>query len=157
MILMGVAVTAVSGCVAVEPHPSPNPSPRPETSSGIQGPGAPEPLIIEAPAKEALEAAVPPPAPGTAPHSSAGARPSAQDGAAGQNRSAGRDRTSGSERPPATSRPERRAAQDHPEEPRHSAPPSAPAFADVCTLGERYGKWPKDSPQARICRETYGD
>lgn len=62
MILMGVAVTAVSGCVAVEPHPSPGPAPRPGTSSGIQGPGAPEPLIIEAPAKEALEAAVPRPA-----------------------------------------------------------------------------------------------
>ncbi|MFJ9213989.1 hypothetical protein [Streptomyces sp. NPDC102264] len=156
MILMGVAVTAVSGCVAVEPHPSPGPSPRPETSSGIQGPGAPEPLIIEAPAKEALEAAVPPPAPGAAPRSSAGARPPAQDGSAGRDRPAGQDRTKGPERPPATSRPERRA-QDHPEERRHSAPSSAPSIADVCALGERYGKWPEDSPQARICRDTYGD
>ncbi|MFE3708347.1 hypothetical protein ACFXPE_23325, partial [Streptomyces scopuliridis] len=73
MILMGVAVIAVSGCVAVEPHPSPGPAPRPEMSSGIQGPGAPEPLIIEAPSKEALEAAVPPLAPKAAPRSSVGA------------------------------------------------------------------------------------
>ncbi|MFJ9032876.1 hypothetical protein ACIRQP_30980 [Streptomyces sp. NPDC102274] len=150
MILMGMAVTAVSGCVAVESHPSPGPAPHPGTSSGIEGPGAPEPLIIEAPAKEALEAAVPPPAPEAAPRSSAEARPPAQD------RPAGPDRTSGSERPPATSRPERRP-QDHPQGQRHSAPPSAPAVVDVCALGERYGKWPEDSPQARICHETYGD
>ncbi|MEV4972482.1 hypothetical protein [Streptomyces scopuliridis] len=149
MILMGVAVTAVSGCVAVEPHPSPGPSPRPGTSSGIQGPGAPEPLIIEAPAKEALEAAVPPPAPDAAPRSSAEARPPSQDRPASE-------WTGGSDRPPATSRPERRA-QDHREGQRHSAPSSAPAIADVCALGERYGQWPEDSPQARICHDTYGD
>ncbi|MFE4372675.1 hypothetical protein ACFRMN_31460 [Streptomyces sp. NPDC056835] len=149
MILMGVAVTAVSGCVAVEPHPSPGPSPRPGTSSGIQGPAAPRPLIIEAPAKEALEAVVPPPAPGAAPHSSAEARPPAQDRSAP-------DRASGSARPPAAPRPERRT-QDHPQEQRHSAPSSTPAIRDVCALGERYGQWPKDSPQARICRDTYGD
>ncbi|MEV6422445.1 hypothetical protein [Streptomyces sp. NPDC051662] len=149
MILMGMAVTAVSGCVAVEPHPSPGPSPRPGTSSGIQPPGAPEPLIIEAPAREALEAVVPPSAPKAAPPSSAGARPPAWDRPAP-------DRTSGSTRPPVMSRPERRP-QDHPEEQRHTAPSPAPVVTDVCALGERYGQWPKDSPQARICRDTYGD
>ncbi|MGW2512794.1 hypothetical protein ACWC0A_26055 [Streptomyces scopuliridis] len=149
MILMGVAVIAVSGCVAVEPHPSPGPATRPEMSSGIQGPGAPEPLIIEAPAKEALEAAVPPLAPKAAPRSSVGAHRPVQDRPAP-------NWTSGSARPPATSRPER-WSQDHPEEQRHSAPSSAPAVADVCALGERYGQWPEDSPQARICRDTYGD
>ncbi|MCL7376556.1 hypothetical protein [Streptomyces sp. 35G-GA-8] len=149
MILMGVAVTAVSGCMAVEPHASPGPSPRPGTSSGIQPPGAPEPLIIEAPAKEALEAVVPPSAPRSAPRSSAESRPPARDRPTP-------DRTNGSTRPPATSRPERRH-EDRPEEQRHSTPSPAPAIADVCALGERYGQWPKDSPQARICRDTYGD
>lgn len=144
MILMGMAVTAVSGCVAVEPRPAPGPAPRPGTSNGTPGPGAVEPLIIEAPAREALEAVVPPPTPKAAPRSSAEAGRTAQD------------RTSGSERPPAASLPEQRT-HERPKEQRHSVSSSAPTMADVCALGESYGQWPKDSPQALICRDTHGD
>ncbi|MFJ5730148.1 hypothetical protein [Streptomyces paradoxus] len=28
--------------------------------------------------------------------------------------------------------------------------------ADVCALGRRYGGWRADSPEATICRDTYG-
>ncbi|MFE6523456.1 hypothetical protein ACFVON_17180, partial [Streptomyces sp. NPDC057794] len=32
----------------------------------------------------------------------------------------------------------------------------APDNADVCALGRRYGGWRADSPEATICRDTYG-
>ncbi|WP_231626659.1 hypothetical protein [Streptomyces apocyni] len=35
-------------------------------------------------------------------------------------------------------------------------PGGPPTWAGLCSVGERYGGWPADSPQARICRETYG-
>ncbi|MGW2078909.1 hypothetical protein ACWCOW_18515 [Streptomyces sp. NPDC001939] len=39
----------------------------------------------------------------------------------------------------------------------HTAAPVAPGLAgEVCALGNQYGKWNPDSPEARICRETYG-
>ncbi|MFE4253252.1 hypothetical protein ACFRU3_27800 [Streptomyces sp. NPDC056910] len=39
----------------------------------------------------------------------------------------------------------------------HTAAPAAPGVPrDVCALGHQYGKWNPDSPEARICRETYG-
>jgi hypothetical protein len=31
-----------------------------------------------------------------------------------------------------------------------------PGTADVCALGERYGGWRRDSPEAVICRRTQG-
>jgi hypothetical protein len=31
-----------------------------------------------------------------------------------------------------------------------------PKNADVCALGRRYGGWQPDSPEATICRNTYG-
>ncbi|WP_327322135.1 hypothetical protein OG735_06270 [Streptomyces sp. NBC_01210] len=37
-------------------------------------------------------------------------------------------------------------------------PPVLPAARpDICALGEEYGRLPPDSPQARICREIYGN
>ncbi|MFK8909763.1 hypothetical protein ACJA3G_22355, partial [Streptomyces sp. YS-3] len=43
----------------------------------------------------------------------------------------------------------------HPAVPRVPAPP--PLIGDdVCDLGRSLGGWRPDSPQARICEETYG-
>ncbi|MFD5163912.1 hypothetical protein ACFWMJ_38690, partial [Streptomyces hawaiiensis] len=33
---------------------------------------------------------------------------------------------------------------------------SVPNSSDVCALGRRYGGWRADSPEATICRDTYG-
>ncbi|MGW4734606.1 hypothetical protein ACWEQC_36530, partial [Streptomyces shenzhenensis] len=32
----------------------------------------------------------------------------------------------------------------------------APVPPDVCALGRRYGGWHPDSPESRICEQTYG-
>ncbi|MEV8566490.1 hypothetical protein AB0436_13075 [Streptomyces sp. NPDC051322] len=40
--------------------------------------------------------------------------------------------------------------------PPHAAPRPA-ATVDVCALGKTYGGWRPDSPQAQICRRTYGN
>ncbi|MEU6179994.1 hypothetical protein [Streptomyces coeruleorubidus] len=33
---------------------------------------------------------------------------------------------------------------------------NVPDNTDVCALGRRYGGWRADSPEATICRDTYG-
>jgi hypothetical protein len=35
-------------------------------------------------------------------------------------------------------------------------PRSVPKAPDVCALGTEYGGWRPDSPEAAICRRTYG-
>ncbi|MDJ0462303.1 hypothetical protein [Streptomyces sp. H27-C3] len=149
MILVGVVVSAVSGCVAVQPRPAHTPpTDLPRLSQDVQ------PQIVQAPAREALEAVLPP-----AP------TPSAPGGGAERE----------APRRAAVARPAPASARQAPAEP--AAPPKAadrlprilpsppvpvPAGAaagtgtDVCALGEGYGGWRPDSPQARICRETYG-
>ncbi|NUS29339.1 MAG: hypothetical protein HOV92_34685, partial [Streptomyces sp.] len=47
----------------------------------------------------------------------------------------------------------------HPQHPRVEIPDVAtavPKNPDVCGLGRQYGGWRKDSPEARICEQTYG-
>ncbi len=34
--------------------------------------------------------------------------------------------------------------------------PEAPKNADMCALGRKYGGWPADSQESRICEQTYG-
>ncbi|MGW7052384.1 hypothetical protein [Streptomyces sp. NPDC054887] len=159
-LLVGVAVTAVSatvsGCVAVEPPASPAAVPAPDAPPLPRG-GAVEPQIVQAPAREALDAALRPPK-------------EAAPGAERQETPAVR-RTA---RPAPPRRPARLPAADPaparpvpaaPAPPKAAVPvprvlPSLPApvpgGADVCALGEGYGGWQHDSPQARICRDTYG-
>jgi hypothetical protein len=145
MILLGVAITAVTGCVAVEPRPVP--VPRPATSSGSRVPRDVEPQVVQAPVSEALEAVGPTGGPKKpAPRSSPEARRTAP----------GRVRGSEPPPPPATDRPRQRP-RERPKEQRTPALSPAPAVSGVCGLGEDFGGWPKDSPEARICRDVYGN
>ncbi|MDX3855282.1 hypothetical protein [Streptomyces sp. AK02-01A] len=144
MLLMGAAVTAVCGCVTVEaPRPAPGAVPRPVASSSAAGPGSVESQIVQGPAREAL-----------APIASAGPEPAGSPSPSPV-RGTGPERTSGHERPPAAPpRPRQQRPRERPAAQRPLAP--APAAGNVCVLGETYGRWPADSPQARICRNTYG-
>ncbi|MFE2935022.1 hypothetical protein [Streptomyces sp. NPDC059278] len=145
-LLMGVAVTALSGCVSVQPQPDVPPRPR---ASGPAQDLAPQ--IVLPPVHDSL-GVVPTPTP------SASASTSRRAHAA----------------PPDTGRTVPRAPRQQwrPAAPRprpHGAPPVPPAAAvpapalpapvpgsDVCALGRGYGRWPAGSPQSRICDDTYG-
>lgn len=45
---------------------------------------------------------------------------------------------------------------DVPDSVRQDVRENVPKNADVCALGRRYGGWRPDSPEASICRDTYG-
>ncbi|MFE3824810.1 hypothetical protein [Streptomyces sp. NPDC059092] len=153
MVLVGVAVTAASGCVAVGPRPAQEIRPAPPAAAPSTGPGGAEPHVVQAPVEEALERIAP--TRGVVPDASPGARrPAPGHGAGGRPASA--------ERSPAPSSP---GLREQPREAAHerSVPrlpatlPSVPTLTEVCAFGEGYGRWPADSPQARICRGTHGD
>ncbi|MFF5707177.1 hypothetical protein ACFY7H_32515 [Streptomyces sp. NPDC012794] len=168
-LLLGAAcaVSAVSGCVNVNPSPTGpaaapgGPPPRHEPRGG---PGA-LPVVVQAPALEALRAV-----PGE------GARPSAPTAAGrGSARTVPGPRTEPREAAPAAP-----AVPDIPEpaEPPGRARggaagrPPAPGRegrlppglvrelpvrpADVCALGRRHGDWDPDGPEARICAGVEG-
>ncbi|MGR8011795.1 hypothetical protein [Streptomyces hypolithicus] len=163
MILAGVAASAVSGCVAVAPHTTPAPVPVPAVDTPQLAQNV-EPQIVQAPAREALDAALPqapggaaptaerrgttevrrPPAPPAAPRHPAPARPAAEAPEAPAPRPAP---------PKATTLPRPRAL---PSLPLPVAGAGQGPGAGVCALGEGYGGWAPDSPQTRICRDTYG-
>ncbi|MFD8978535.1 hypothetical protein [Streptomyces sp. NPDC059564] len=161
-LLLGAAcaVSAVSGCVNVAPGPG-----RPATapSAGLPpqyaprgGPGA-LPVVVQAPALEALGAV-----PGEA------ARPSAPTAAArGTARTTPGTPSQALEAvPPVPDIPEPQEPARQPHGHRHDREdavrkdvrvprelmrelPVRPA--DVCALGRRHGRWHPDSPEARIC------
>ncbi|MFI1226369.1 MULTISPECIES: hypothetical protein [unclassified Streptomyces] len=147
-LLVGVAVTAVSGCVSVEPGAPP--SPRPGVAGPVQDVA---PQIVQPPAREALEV-VPEPSPSAARPSSP-APPAAGSPADGRRTGPG-----GAARPREPVDPrQRRTPHRVPDVPSVTVPavPRSPGGgADVCALGRGYGGWPAGSPQARICSETYG-
>ncbi|MEU3060523.1 hypothetical protein [Streptomyces subrutilus] len=166
-LLLGVAcaVSAVSGCVNVSPVPG---RPGAPPSAGAHprheprgGPGA-APVVVRAPALEALEAAPGQPA---RPASTAPAPRSARRG--GAEAVTGRPQAA----PPVPDIPEppvlgepgagRRDGRAHPARPDAEAErklsrelPVRPA--DVCALGRRHGRWHPDSPEARICAGVQG-
>ncbi|MDX3593926.1 hypothetical protein PV749_22670 [Streptomyces sp. ID03-2B] len=143
-LLVGLAVTTVSGCVSVEPGPAP--PPYPEVAAPVQDVA---PQIVQPPAREALEV-VPDPSRPTA-------RPPSPAPPAAASRRTG---------PAGTAPPRKRA--DPPLARTPHRPPGVPSVTvpalprvpgggtDVCALGRGYGGWPAGSPEARICSETYG-
>ncbi|MFE4055157.1 hypothetical protein ACFXP3_02420 [Streptomyces sp. NPDC059096] len=150
MALMGVAVTAVSGCVAVEPGPAQELRPAPAAAVPSPGPGGAEPQAVQSPADETLERIAPSRTP--APDASAASGPRRQAPGPGFGSGA---RPADAERPPAPPDPGpvRPRERVH-EQPEHRLPaslPSVPTLSEVCALGEGYGRWPADSPQARLC------
>ncbi|MFF9089791.1 hypothetical protein ACF1BE_25840 [Streptomyces sp. NPDC014991] len=144
-LLVTVAVSALSGCVTVR-HPT---APGPQPGSASSQPAAPrpdgsaEPRVVQAPAREALETT----------------GPSRNPGSSGP-RAPLRTRTA----PPAAHRPPLPPAAPHPDRPRRpraeapGRPPSLrlPTGTDMCALGERYGGWVNDSPQAAVCEQASG-
>ncbi|MFE2502454.1 hypothetical protein [Streptomyces rubiginosohelvolus] len=148
-LLVGLAVTAVSGCVSVAPGSVSSPPPGP----GATGPAQDvAPQIVQPPAREGLEVVPDPTRPAARPSSPA---PPAADSPA-ETRRAG---PGGAARPPERADPPQRRAPDRaPRVPSVAVPalPRVPGGADVCALGRGYGGWPAGSPQARICSEAYG-
>ena len=65
---------------------------------------------------------------------------------------------------PAARHPHNAAPHPHPEPhqpaPRTAVPPAPqglPNNTNVCALGRKYGGWKADSPEAVICKGTYGN
>ncbi|MFC9033790.1 hypothetical protein [Streptomyces arboris] len=149
-LLVGVAVTAVSGCVSVDPQEA---GPRQPPTTGSSRPAQDVfPQVVQPPGREALETIVEPsPSPGR-PASPAPPSPT-------EARRAG---------PPPAPRPPERAAPPPRSTPPRQVPvippgvlPALPqarggGLHDVCALGRGYGGWPAGSREARICEETYG-
>ncbi|WP_327366116.1 hypothetical protein [Streptomyces sp. NBC_01217] len=140
-LLVGVAVTTLSGCVSVAGQADAPSRPAAERPAQDLAP-----QIGRPPVHDSLEAV-----PAREPSASASARVSGA--------------------PPDTRRPAPRPPRQHtyPGTAQHrprQAPPAVTAPApplpapvtgkDVCALGRGYGKWPAGSPQSRICEETYG-
>ncbi|MFJ3695872.1 hypothetical protein ACIPW9_17375 [Streptomyces sp. NPDC090052] len=154
--LLGAAVSAASGCVAVPPAPAPSPSPSPGPSRTpghhAQHTG---PQIAQGPPVEALETV--PPGKGSGHR---GAPPVPRPGGeAGRGTGTGPATARHTVRParPRTAHP-RRVHRAQPAPRRYQKHPVHPSgtTSDVCALGEGYGGWSPDSPQARICHQTYG-
>ncbi|MGW6392612.1 hypothetical protein ACWFR1_19355 [Streptomyces sp. NPDC055103] len=147
----------------------PAPASAPTAESSVVPAQEVAPQIVEGPAREALEAALPAPPPSAAPPSSSSPAPrptpppaSVPASAAEQDRRTAAPPRPRGPRPTVTpgqrevARPEPRPAV--PELPGLAKlPKEAPrSRADVCDLGERYGGWDPRSDQARICHGTDG-
>ncbi|MGW4160081.1 hypothetical protein [Streptomyces sp. NPDC004788] len=141
----GMAMAALSGCVAVEPSPA-APAPAPAASSGPAGQDV-APQIVQGPAREALEAAMPDP-PTPEPRSTVTRHPAGGPAPAHRHQATNPrpDHVPGQQR--------RHPAAGMPELPEVAKAPHS--RVDVCALGEAYGGWSPRSEQARICRGTYG-
>ncbi|MGW6538028.1 hypothetical protein ACWGBV_29020 [Streptomyces sp. NPDC055051] len=164
-LLAGAAVTAaLTGCVAVDgPPPAPSPAPAPAVDPVRTAQDVEPQIVLQGPAREALEAALPSPASTTAAPRGETRR---ADGRAAPSRTPS----------PEPSSPVAGRAAPLPEvrvPPSPAAPvvpgareaarlaerlPQAPPVSrtDVCELGERYGGWDPESAQAGLCREVYG-
>lgn len=138
-LLVGVAVTAVSGCVSVEPQPGL--APRPQTSRPVQDLA---PQIVRPPVRDTLEA-LPDPKPSEAASGPAVGAPSETRRSAPQQ----------GQHPGVIGRWRAHAPRAVPA-PVPALPSSPATGSDVCALGRGYGDWPAGSPQSRICEDTYG-
>ncbi|MER5203243.1 hypothetical protein [Streptomyces sp. NPDC002825] len=151
-ILVGAAVAALAGCVSVDATPTaPTPAPAPAADTATAQDVAPQ--IVEGPALEALEAALPAPPPSAAPRATP---------PAGQHRRTVTPPRQEAPHPESVpkrqGRPHPSARPDLPELPDLRGLPKDPPVSrdEVCDLGERYGGWDHGSDQARICHGTYG-
>ncbi|QEU95867.1 hypothetical protein CP970_37460 [Streptomyces kanamyceticus] len=151
-LLLTVAVSAtVTGCVSVARPAPTEPAGATAQPSAARTDGRSRPQIVQAPAREALERMGPPPSPQPHPRAAAEEEPGANTPAAAPSRTPRPARPAPVPvRGPASARPDASATRPTP-----ATRPAAPG-ADTCTLGETYGGWDPDSPQAVICRETYG-
>ncbi|MEV6960552.1 hypothetical protein AB0M97_15390 [Streptomyces sp. NPDC051207] len=148
-LLMTVAVSALTGCVTVPRPPAPAPPTAPVRPPLPRPDGRAEPRIVQAPAREALARV----SPGreAAPAGPATRRPAAPVPQRAQQPERARQA------------PRTRSPRPEPRRPRVDLPAlpelirkQVPGTTDVCALGEVYGGWRRDSPEAAICRRTQG-
>ncbi|XIG78242.1 hypothetical protein C1N81_36800 [Streptomyces sp. SGAir0957] len=126
------------------------PAPRPDGHAGRP--------LVEAPVREALRRT------GRAPHHAPAAPGTGEPQTGSPHGAAAHAEKPPTAPRPAARRPPRRTAPAPKPPPRGAAPgpaarpvaPKPPARTDVCALGRAYGHWAPDSPQAVICRDTYG-
>ncbi|MFF0426602.1 hypothetical protein ACFYUJ_19605 [Streptomyces sp. NPDC004520] len=152
-ILVGAAVAALAGCVSVDAPPTaPTPAPAPAADT-VRPAQDVAPQIVDGPAREALEAALPAPPPSAAPRATHPAEPHRRTAAPPRPEAPHPDPV-----PERRERPRPAARPDLPELPELRGLPVEPPVsrADVCELGERYGGWVPGSDQARICHGAYG-
>ncbi|MER7677590.1 hypothetical protein [Streptomyces sp. NPDC096934] len=147
-LLVTVAVSALAGCVTVQRPAAPGPASAPTLPSPRPDGRAVE-RVVQAPGQEALQFVGPSP------------KPSPEE-----SRATGRHHAA----PPAQAAPQVPAQRHAPAAPHarpkphgsahHTAapPPAArvPKVQDVCALGRKYGGWNPGSPEAVICKGTYG-
>lgn len=130
----------LSGCVSVDARTTPAQRPAPPTRQH----GEVAPQVVQAPAREALDTLTPPDAP------SPSLPPSPTPPPKAEHRHAPRPHH----------HPRAEQPRHHPAAPRKQHPrpaPAPPAAGGICALGQGYGGWQADSPEARICREAYGN
>ncbi|MFJ2744633.1 hypothetical protein ACIO3O_33830 [Streptomyces sp. NPDC087440] len=161
-LLVGVAVSAVSGCVSTDAGPPGPPAaqspaaqqPRPPQLPHLIGNGGNPEELVEAPVHEVLEAALLPseraPEPAAAPPAP---REPRHRTAADEPQPPPPTRRAAAPQTPAPHRP---APRQQPERAQPALPKLPASAADVCALGTGYGGWKPNSPEARICREAYG-
>ncbi|MFI7017878.1 hypothetical protein [Streptomyces sp. NPDC050164] len=161
-LLVTVAVSALSGCTTVRHPPVPGSSAAPSRPSAPQPEGRTQTQIAQAPAREALQLIEESDRPEPAASASRPATPPAASPERMQPPSGTRDvrpRPARPERPEPAPRGPRRPHADLPYVPEsvhQDVHESVPDNTDVCALGRRYGGWGADSPEATICRDTYG-
>ncbi|MFI8206818.1 hypothetical protein [Streptomyces sp. NPDC085937] len=155
-LLVTVAVAALSGCVTVQRPLAPGPASAPPPGAGHDTAGREESPVVQAPAREALEMVDPPASPGASPSAgtTSAARPPRPDTSSDARNGQERSRQT---RSPQRSEPDRRTPTRRPPARLPDVGGSLESGnSDVCALGREYGGWPADSPQARICQDTYG-
>ncbi|MGA5493810.1 hypothetical protein ACPCSP_05515 [Streptomyces cinereoruber] len=162
-ILLGAAMAALTGCVSVDAPPA-APAPAPAAKSVHPGKEA-APQLVDGPAREALEAALPAPPASAAPRATPAAeqrrraaapplpkapRPGAVPPPRAHPRPSARPDPSG---PAGTARPSASARPLLP-----AAPPARPPLSrsDVCALGERYGALDPGGDRSGFCPGPYG-
>ncbi|MGC5534325.1 hypothetical protein [Streptomyces sp. SR-10] len=146
-LLVGLTVTAISGCVSVEPRALPSPRP------GATGPAQDvAPQIVQSPAREVLEAVPDPSRPAALPSSPA--PPAVASPSEAPREPAGASRPRERADPPGSRTPRRVTGVPSVTVP--ALPRVGVGGTDVCALGRGYGGWPAGSPESRICSGTYG-
>ncbi|MFE6176626.1 hypothetical protein [Streptomyces sp. NPDC056464] len=157
-LLVTVTVSALSGCTTVQRPSAPGAPTAPSQPSVPRPSGHTAPEVVQAPAREALALIGPSPSPEPTPSAAHSASPTTPPQAPPTRRSSG---PHGHHEHPR--RPHSEPAPDTPERPSmpvpdvsKSLPKEVQGNPDVCALGRKYGGWPADSPESRICDQTYG-
>ncbi|MFI7412865.1 hypothetical protein ACIBU0_29745 [Streptomyces sp. NPDC049627] len=148
-LLVTVAVSALSGCVTIQQTPPPGPPapsqpPAPPPSEPAERP------VVQAPAQEALTLITPSRRPTPTPPTT---RPPAPEPPARHAHPHARPEHHEPRRPAVA--PPKRPQVKVPDAPRPIRP-ETPTNGDVCALGRQYGGWKADSPESKICDQTYG-